>query len=151
VRYTGTITLVTPLRWSSEMWRIARPLFTNRDVVGVTQLLMWTARRSTLERNRAAMVDFMEDALRITRWFLDPAHHTEVMTIAGRLTRQPPERFDWAFTQRDYYHDPNMLPNLDALQGNVAMMKDLGFVKSSIDVKRHSDLGIVQEAAARLR
>ena len=35
--------------------------------------------------------------------------------------------------------------------GNVAMMKDLGFVKSSIDVKQHSDLGIVQEAAARLR
>jgi sulfonate transport system substrate-binding protein len=150
-RKVDLIPVVLPFAVDPELRRIARPLFTNRDVVGVTQLLMWTARRSTLERNRAAMVDFMEDVLRITRWFLDPAHHTEVMAIAGRLTRQPPERFDWAFTQRDYYHDPNMLPNLDALQGNVAMMKDLGFVKSSIDVKRHSDLGIVQEAAARLK
>ena len=117
-------------------------------------MCLFKLRRALLciaERNRAAMVDFMEDVLRITRWFLDPAHHTEVMAIAGRVTRQPPERFDWAFTQRDYYHDPNMLPNLDALQGNVAMMKDLGFVKSSIDVKQHSDLGIVQEAAARLK
>ena len=150
-RKVDLIPVVLPFAVDPELRRIARPLFTNRDVVGVTQLLMWTARRSTLERNRAAMVDFMEDALRITRWFLDPAHHTEVMAIAGRVTRQPPERLDWAFTQRDYYHDPNMLPNVDALQGNVAMMKDLGFVKSSIDVKQHSDLGIVQEAAARLR
>jgi hypothetical protein len=28
-----------------------------------------------------------------------------------------------------------MLPNLDALQKNVALMKDLGFVKTSVDVK----------------
>ena len=116
-------------------------------------MCLFKLRRALLciaERNRAAMVDFMEDTLRITHWFLDPAKHNDAMAIAGRVTRQPPERFDWAFTQRDYYHDPNMLPNLDALRGNVAMMKDLGLVKSSIDVK-HSDLSIAEEAAARLR
>jgi NitT/TauT family transport system substrate-binding protein len=120
-------------------------------VVGVTQLLMWTARQSMLDKNRAAMVDFMEDTLRITRWYLDRGNHKEVMEIAGRLTKQPPERFDWVFTERDYYHDPDMLPNLAALQSNVAMMKDLGFVKSIIDVQKHSDLSIVKEAAARLK
>jgi sulfonate transport system substrate-binding protein len=126
-------------------------LFHNRNVVGVTQLLSWTARQSMLDRNRAALVDFMEDTLRITRWFLNPANRQDVMAIAGRVTRQPPERFDWAFTERDYYHDPDMLPNLDALQANVALMRDLGFVKTSIDVQKHSDLSIVKEAAARLR
>jgi sulfonate transport system substrate-binding protein len=145
------IPVVLPFAVDPELRRVARPLFYNRDVVGVTQLLMWTARQSTLDKNRAAMVDFMEDTLRITRWYLDRANHKEVMQIAGRLTGQPLERLDWPFTERDYYHDPDMLPNLDALQTNVAMMKDLGLVRSTIDVKKHSDLSIVREAAARLR
>ena len=150
-RKVDLIPVVLPFAVDPELRRIARPLFYNRDVVGVTQLLMWTARQSLLEKNRAAMVDFMEDTLRIARWYLDPANHKEVMEIAGRVTKQPPERFDWAFTERDYYHDANMLPNLDALATNVAMMKDLGFVKSTIDVQKHSDLSIVTEAAARLK
>jgi sulfonate transport system substrate-binding protein len=150
-RKVDLIPVVLPFAVDPELRRIARPLFYNRDVVGVTQLLSWTARQSTLDRNRAALVDFMEDTLRITRWFLAPANRQDVMAIAGRVTRQPPERFDWAFTERDYYHDPDMLPNLDALQANVAMMRDLGFVKTSINVQKHSDLSIVNEAAGRLR
>src|SRR3984893_9232530 len=145
------IPVVLPFAVDPELRRIAKPLFYNRDVVGVTQLLAWTARQSFLEDNRAAMIDFMDDTLRITRWFLDPANHAEVMAIAGRITKQPPDRFDWVFTKRDYYHDPNMLPNLEALQRNVAMMKDLGFVTLDVDVKEHADLSLVQEAAKRLR
>jgi sulfonate transport system substrate-binding protein len=150
-RKVDLIPVVLPFATDPELRRTARVLFYNRDVVGVTQLLMWTARQSMLDKNRAAMVDFMEDTLRITRWYLDRANHKEMMEIAGRLTKQPPERFDWPFTERDYYHDPNMLPNLDALQTNVAMMKDLGFVKSTIDVQKYSDLSMIKDAAARLR
>jgi sulfonate transport system substrate-binding protein len=145
------VPVVLPFALDPELRRIARPLFYNRDVVGVTQLLVWTARQSFLDKNRAAMVDFMEDTLRITRWFLDPANRSEVMAIAGRVTKQPPERFDWPFTTKDYYHAPNMVPNLEALQRNVALMKDLGFVKIEVDVKRHSDLSIIDEAAKRLK
>jgi NitT/TauT family transport system substrate-binding protein len=150
-RKVDLVPVVLPFAVDPELRRIARPLFLNRDVVGVTQLLTWAARRSFLDKNRAAMVDFMEDALRITRWYLDPANHADAMTIAGRITKQPPERFDWAFTRRDYYHDPDMRPNLDALQRNVAMMKELGFVTRSIDVREHADLGIIEEAARRGR
>ena len=150
-RKVDLIPVVLPFAVDPELRRIARPLFYNRDVVGVTQLLSWSARQSTLDRNRPALVDFMEDTLRITRWFLDPANRQDVMAIAGRVSRQPPERFDWVFTERDYYHDPDLLPNLDALQSNVAMMRDLGFVKTGIDVQKHSDLSIIKEAAGRLR
>jgi NitT/TauT family transport system substrate-binding protein len=79
------IPVVLPFAVDPELRRIARTLFYNRDVVGVTQLLMWTARQSTLDKNRTSMVDFMEDTLRITRWFLDRANHQDVMAIAGRL------------------------------------------------------------------
>jgi sulfonate transport system substrate-binding protein len=145
------VPVVLPFALDPELRRIARPLFLNRDVVGVTQLLVWTARQSFLDKNRAAMIDFAEDTLRITRWFLDPANHDEVMAIAGRVTKQPPERFDWPFTKRDYFRAPDMVPNLDALQKNVAMMKDLGFVTTSVDVKKYADLSIFEAAAQRLK
>jgi NitT/TauT family transport system substrate-binding protein len=44
-----------------------------------------------------------------------------------------------------------MLPNLDALQKNVDMTKNLGFINASFDVKAHSDLSMIQEAAKRLK
>ena len=44
-----------------------------------------------------------------------------------------------------------MLPDLAALQKNVDMTKDLGFIRASFDVKKHADLSIVEEAAKRLK
>jgi len=44
-----------------------------------------------------------------------------------------------------------MLPDLAALQRNVDMTRDLGFVKTTLDVKKHADLSIVEEAAKRLK
>jgi NitT/TauT family transport system substrate-binding protein len=145
------IPTVPPFAFDPELRRIARPLFVNRDIGGVTQLLIWCARQSFIDKNRAAMVDFMEDTLRIVRWFSDPANHNEVAAIAGRLTKQPPERFDWAFTKRDYYRDPDMRPNLEALQKNVALIKELGFVKADTDVKKHSDVSLIDDAVKRLK
>ena len=145
------IPAVVPFSYDPELRKIGRTLFIQRDAIGVTDMIVWTARKPFLDKNRAAMVDFMEDTLRITRWYLDPKNHKEAMEIAGRVTKQPPERFDWLFTKRDAYHDPDMLPDLAALQRNVDMTRDLGFVRSALDVKKHADLSIVQDAAKRLK
>jgi sulfonate transport system substrate-binding protein len=145
------IAAVPPFSFDPELRSIARPLFFHREVSGETQLLMWTARKAFIENNRAAMVDLMEDSLRITRWFLDPANQQEVMEICGRITKQPPERYDWVFTERDYYRDPNMLPELSALQKNVDLVKDLGLFKDDVDVSKYADLSILREAIARLK
>jgi NitT/TauT family transport system substrate-binding protein len=145
------IPAVVPFSYDPELRKIGRTLFIQRDAIGVTDMIVWTARKPFIDKNRAAMVDFMEDTLRITRWFLDPKNHQEAMEIAGRVTKQPPERFDWLFTKRDAYHDPNMQPDLAALQKNVDMTRDLGFVKTNLDVKKHADLSIVEEAAKRIK
>jgi len=145
------IPAVLPFSLDPEMQKISRALFTTKDAVGVTQFSVWMARKPFIDKNRAALVDFMEDTLRIVRWYLDPANKKEVMEICARVTKQPPERFDWVFTTRDNYRDPNMLPNLDALQKNVDLVRDLGFVKSSIDIKKYADLSVVQDAAKRLK
>jgi sulfonate transport system substrate-binding protein len=145
------IPAVLPFSLDPELRKISRPLFIQRDAIGVTQMIVWAARKPFIDKNRAAMIDFMEDTLRIVRWYLDPKNHNEVMQIAARVTKQPPERFDWVFTKKDAYRDPNMLPDLAALQRNVDMTRDLNFVRGTIDIKKHADLSLVEEAAKRLR
>ena len=94
----------------------------------------------------------MEDTLRITRWFMNPANHQAAMETAGRVLKAPPERFSWIFTKgTDYYRDPNLIPDLNALQRNVDLTQQLGFVKGKTDIKKYSDLSIVQEAAKRIK
>jgi sulfonate transport system substrate-binding protein len=142
---------VLPFSNDPELRKIAHPLFLQRDALGVTQMIVWSARKSFLDKNRAAMVDFMEDTLRTVHWFIDPSNHKEVTEIAARVTKQPAEQFDWLFTKQDTYHDPNMLPNLPALQRNVDATRELGFVRSNLDVRQIADLSIVEEAAKRLK
>jgi len=145
------IPAVLPFSLDPELRKIARTLFVQRDAIGVTQMIVWAARKPFIDRNRPALVDFMEDSLRIVRWYLDPGNHKEAMEIAARVTRQPAENFDWVFTKRDAYRDPNLLPDLAALQRNVDMTRDLGFVRGTLDIKAQADLSLVEEAARRLR
>ena len=132
-------------------YKIARPLFTVHDAIGVSQFIVWTARKSFIDAHRAALVDFIEDTMRIERWYLDPKNHDAAAAIASQLTKQPPERFGWLFTKQDYYRNPDMKPDLDALQKNVDVAKTLGVVNASVDVKAHSDLSLIEEAAKRLQ
>jgi NitT/TauT family transport system substrate-binding protein len=145
------ITGVLPFKLDPELKGMARVLFTMRDAIGPSQFVMWSARKPFIDAHRAALVDFLEDSLRITHWYLDPKNHDAVAGIVSQLTKQPPERFSWLFTKQDYYRDPNMVPDLGALQKNVDMTKDLGFVQASFDVKAHSDLSLITEAAKRLQ
>lgn len=142
---------VLPFSLDPELQKIARPLFKQSDAIGVTDMIVWTARKSFIDKNRAAMVDFMEDTLRIVRWYLDPKNQKEAAAIAAKLTKRPPEAFGWLFTKADYYRNPDMIPDLEALQRNVNMTKDLGFVKGDIDVKKYTDLSIVQDALKRVK
>lgn len=145
------IPAVLPFSLDPELKKIARPLFSQRDAIGVTDMIIWTARKPFIDKNRAAMVDFMEDSIRIVRWYLDPKNQKEAAEIAARVTKQPVERFGWLFTQSDYYRNPDMVPDMKALQSNVNITKDLGFVKDHIDVDKYADLSIVQDALKRLK
>jgi len=144
------VPVVPPFSYIPKLRGSGRVLFTQKDGIGRSQFVVWTARQSFLDKNRAAMTDFMEDVVRIVRWYLDPKNHKEVTEISGKMTKQPPERFDWVFTNKDYYRDPNMVPDLDALQKNVDTAHKLGFLKTRLDISKHADLSIVKEAAKRL-
>ena len=142
---------VPPFAFDPEFGQIGRVLFTQRDALGSTQMIVLTARQPFLERNRAAVTDLLEDNLRIARWYLDPQNHGEVVKIAARVAKQPEERFaDWLLTGRDYYRDPRMLPNVQVLQENIEQQRKLGFLKRAPDIASHVDLSAIKEAAARL-
>ena len=146
------IPAVLPFSLDPTLRGMSRTLFTQKEAMGQTEMIIWAARSGFLQKNRAAMVDFMEDTLRTVRWYLDPKNHEEVIQIAAKVSKQPPERFKgWLFTRKDYYRDPSMLPNLDAFQANMKLQSDLGLIKAPLDVRKYADLSIVQEAAKRLQ
>ena len=142
---------VPPFNFDPELKQISRVLFDSKEAIGPSQFIIWAARKSFIDKNRAAMVDFMEDMLRIERWYMDPKNKDEVMKIASKVTKAPPERFGWLFTKQDYYRNPDMLPNLDALQSSINTTHQLGFIKAPLDIKKYTDLSLAQEAAARLK
>jgi NitT/TauT family transport system substrate-binding protein len=145
------VTAVMPFALNPMLNQIGAPLYDQTEGMGTTQFTVWTARKPWIDKNRAALVDYMEDMIRIVRWYLDPKNHDEAAKIASSLLKIPPERFGWLFTKQDYYRDPGMVPDLAALQRNVDTTLELGFIRSRLDVKQHSDLGLIEEAAKRLK
>jgi sulfonate transport system substrate-binding protein len=145
------IPAVLPFAFNPKLRADGKILFYQRDALGITQMIVFASRKGFIDAHRAAMVDFMEDLLRIVHWYLDPKNHDEVVKIAAKVAKVPPERLGWLFTKDDDYRDPNMVPNLEALQRNADVMQDLGFVKRKVDIKAHADLSLVEEAQKRLK
>jgi len=146
------ITGVTPFSQDPQLRAKAHALFVQKDAIGVSQMIIWTARESFIKQNRAALVDYLEDNLRELRWYYDPAHHAEAIKDVADYTKTPTTLWDsWLFTKGDLFHDPNGLPDLDALQNNIAAAHGLGFVPQELDPHKYADLSLVEEGAKRLK
>jgi sulfonate transport system substrate-binding protein len=145
-------TFVPPFAFDPELQQIGRPLFSQKEAIGTTQMTVWVVRKGFLDKNRAALLDFLEDSVRVVRWYLDPRNHDAAVLLAAKVTKLKPELFaDWLLTGKDHYRSPDLLPDLAALQSNIDVQRDLGFLKGPIDVEKYADLSIVREAAQRLK
>jgi ABC-type nitrate/sulfonate/bicarbonate transport system substrate-binding protein len=145
------ISAVLPFGLDPEVLALSRTLFTQEEAMGRSQMIVRVARDGFLQKHRAEMVDFLEDYLHALRYLSDPAHHQEAVEIITQATKQKASLYeDWVFTNKDYYRDPNALPNLEALQANVDLQQQLGFLRASLHVEKYTDLGFVKEAARRL-
>lgn len=131
----------------------ARPLFKERDALGVTEFAFYCARTGFLQRNRAALGDFFEDVVHVTRWMLKPEHRSEAIHMLSAVTKQSPDVLAtyYLLPGEDVYRDPDARPDVEALQRNLDAMLELGFIKSPIDVAKHTDLSFINDAAARLK
>ena len=89
--------------------------------------------------------------MRAQRWFLDPANRTQAVQIVADFNKRPASVFSsYLFTPADFHRDPDARPNLAALQQNMKQLKELGFLKSDIDVKRYADLRFIDAAVKRV-
>ena len=92
-RRSISLPAVLPFMLDPELKKNARSLFDMKAAIGRSQFVMWSARKPFIDAHRAALVDFLEDSLRILRWYLDPKNHAAAAEIASQLTKQPLERF----------------------------------------------------------
>jgi NitT/TauT family transport system substrate-binding protein len=142
---------VLPFSANPKTLEASRVLYTQKDAVGQTQMIIWAARKPFLDKNKAAMIDFFEDAIMAMRWFEDEKNHAATVKLVSDFTKIPAPVFDsWLFTKKDYYRNPKLIPNLEALQKNIDLQKDLGLLKTSIDIKKFSDLSLAEAAAKRM-
>jgi NitT/TauT family transport system substrate-binding protein len=58
-----------------------RKLFIASQEIGPNQASMWAIRADFIAAHRAALVDYFEDAMRASRWFLDPKNHDAAIDI----------------------------------------------------------------------
>jgi sulfonate transport system substrate-binding protein len=143
-------TLVQPFAFIAEKEGDMRVLFTLADAMGENQTTILVSRAPFIAAHRAVLVDFFEDAQRAIRWYIDPKNRDEAIRIIANFTKQPPAAYaDWLFTERDNYRDPDMKPNLAALQNNLDVAQRLGFLKQAVAVGDYADLSMIDEATGR--
>jgi len=143
---------VLPFSYDPELNEFAKPLFTTQSSLGRIALSFWAARKGFIDKNRAALVDLLEDYGAVLRWYYDPANHSEAVALTASFLKRSPAAFDsWLFTKRDFFRDPDGKPDLTVVQESIDKVKELGFIKETIEVSKYADLSMVEDAAKRRR
>jgi NitT/TauT family transport system substrate-binding protein len=143
---------VLPFSYDPDFAAFATPLFTTQTATGPIALSFWAARKGFIDKNRAALVDLLEDYGAILHWYYDPVNHKEAVALTAGFLKRPPAAFEsWLFTNRDFHRDLDGKPDLKVVQTSIDRVKELGFIKSTIDVAGYADLSLAEEAAKRRR
>jgi sulfonate transport system substrate-binding protein len=144
------VSLVEPYDFAPEVKAGAHTLFTMRDGMGDSQMIVLVARTPFLEKNKAALDDFFDDMVRGLHWILNPANRAAAVNLTAAASKEPEALFaPYLYTHKDQYRDPNGIPDLAALQRNIDTEVKFGFLKRGLDVQKYADLSFVERAAAR--
>lgn len=128
------------------------PLFGIGDVFGRSETGFMQVKPEFLAKNRAVLVDFLEDQMRMRRWAQDPKTRPEAIKVLAQVMKQPESAFaDWVFTKNDNsYRDPDLKIDLDALQKNIDVLKEAGIITGTVVAKTYVDMSLAEEAGKRL-
>jgi sulfonate transport system substrate-binding protein len=142
---------VLPFSRDPAQAAITKTLFTTSDAMGHVELSFWAARQGFLDKNRAAMVDLLEDYVRSIHWYLDPKNHDAAVKYVSDFTKVPVAVMkNWLFTKADNYRDPNGLTDIDAVSRNIHTQRELGLIKADLDAHQYDGLALIREAAKRV-
>lgn len=144
--------LVPPFDFGAESDPALKPIFSVGDAFGPVETLMWIAKADFVAKNRAALVDFLEDNIRMRRWMFDPKTRADAVKQLADMSKIPIANLtSWVYTNKDYYYPPDAMVDVTRLQKNVEDMAKVGVVPKAIDVKPYVDLSLAKEAAARVK
>ncbi len=128
-----------------------RVLFTAAQELGPNQASHWAMRSDFIAQHRPALVDYFEEAMRATRWFLDEKNHDEAIAIVQTVTKEARENVDYAFTSKDVGRSPDLEPNIKAIQSEVDTAYGLKLLPQPVKIEpAHVDLSMIGEAKKRL-
>jgi sulfonate transport system substrate-binding protein len=127
-------------------------LFSVGDAFGPVETLMFITNAAFVTKNRAALVDLLEDNIRMRRWMFDPKTRVDAIKQLSDTTKIPVAEYEeWVYTTNDYYYHPQALTDVQRLQHNVEVLKQAGVIANAINVTPYVDLSLVKEAAARVK
>jgi NitT/TauT family transport system substrate-binding protein len=146
------ISVVLPFSINPELVEKGRTLFTVKDSLGKSEFIVWVAKDGFLKKNKAAMTDFMEDSVTSLHYLMDPKNRDYLLKTASRVSKLPEAAFSsWIYTNKDLYRDPDMLPDVAALQRSIDVQQSLGLLKSKMDIKKYVDLTVTEDAVKRMK
>lgn len=127
-------------------------MFDMRDALGPTETLVWIGSRDFVKKNRAALVDFLEDNIRFRMWTEDPKNRDALLALLAKVTKRSAKAYAaWAFTKKDSYRHPKALIDVKRYQKNVDDLNKLGVLKEKLDVSKYVDNSLAMEAAKRIK
>ena len=146
------IPAVPPFSFNPELRANATTLFTEGQALGPNFLGIWVARTDFLKKNRAVVIDILEDYLRVLHFLTDPRNHAAAVGLASAASKIPVQVLDpWLFTSKDYYRPADGVIDVKLLQSNFDDMQKLGFVKQRVEAQKYVDMSYVREAAKRAK
>lgn len=143
--------LVSPWYLLMEKKTGFRKLFTLGEVLGPQENVSWVGKPDWIEKNRAALVDFIEDHIRMRHWVLAPATHGEAIKLAAQLEKRPAEDISYLWTEKDNFHHPDGMINVERMQKNFDDLVTFGLLLAKVDASKHVDASIQRDALARAK
>lgn len=143
--------MVQPFNFMAAKKKGIHKLFTMGDALGPTETIVWIAKRDFVKQHRAALVDMLEDNMRLRKWMYDPKTRDDAIQMLAKLTKRPAKNYaHWAFTHKDNYRDPHCLVNVERYQKNINDLVKSGTLPYGLDVSKKVDMSMAKEAADRL-
>jgi len=90
-----------------------------------------------LKKNAAAVRAMVADLQTTTKFYLERPREARQMLIDAKMVRVSPDVY---LDMHDYYREPSLCPDVDALTKMQAFQVKAGFQKNSVDVKTLVDL-----------
>lgn len=144
--------LLTPFNLTARKRGTLEKLFDMNEALGPNETLIYVAQTEWVQKNRAALVDFLEDNIRLRQWLYDPKNRQAAAELVAKVTKRPAKSYvEWVFTKADNYRHPQALINVDRLQKNLNDLEELGVLKANIAAGNYVDNSLAQEAAKRVK